>query len=63
MLARGESLHQKMNAISEKSIDTHGRPDFAQFAAAFNAVREEQGVAAFGAATYSGCLMLVLRVC
>jgi hypothetical protein len=60
MLARGESLRQKTNAIGQDSIDAHGRPDFDQFAAAFNAIREDQGVATFGAATYSGCLMIVL---
>ncbi len=60
MLARGESLRQKMNAIDQESIDAHGRPDFDQFAAAFNAIREDQGVVTFGAATYSGCLMIAL---
>jgi hypothetical protein len=57
MLARGESL---LNAIGQESIDGNGRPDFDQFAAAFNAIREDQGIATFGAATYSGCLMIVL---
>ena len=60
MFARGESLHQKLNAIGPQSMGGHGRVDFEQFAAEFNAIREEQGVATFGAATYSGCLMLVV---
>jgi hypothetical protein len=67
MLARYERLNEKMNAFgAERSarfcIDTYGKPDtaFAEFATALNAVWEEQGVATFGAATYSGCLTLIL---
>src|ERR1700694_5660560 len=61
MFARRECLHQKLNAIGPQSMGAQGRvDDFEQFAAEFNAIREEQGVAIFGAGTYSGCLMLVV---
>jgi hypothetical protein len=61
MFARCECLHQKLNAIGPQSMGAQGEvDDFEQFAAELNAIREEQGVAIFGAATYSGCLMLVI---
>ena len=49
-----------MNTIGQESIGAHGPPDFDQFAATFKAIWEDEGVAIFGAATYSGCLMIVL---
>ena len=67
MCGWSKSLDEKMNAIGEERmaqfcIDTYGKSDtkFAEYAAALNAVWEEQGVATFGAATYGGCLMLIL---
>src|SRR6266403_2021543 len=43
MVATGEGIHQRLNAIGPQSMGADGRPDFEHFATEFNAIREEEG--------------------
>jgi hypothetical protein len=49
------ALDERINAISPASDQ-----QFPEFAESLRAISEDQGVAEFGSATYSGCLMIVI---
>jgi hypothetical protein len=55
MIAWRTALDERTNAIGPT-----GGQQFLEFAATLGAILEDQGVAEFGATTYSGCLMIVL---